>query len=97
MRPAPTGRLRADRLVHRTSHPSFTAAVGRSLVDGLSVPRLLEVWRLADPALAGDASARARANLVVLRGVVLDALEATDPDFVLWLGAQRPRTERGSR
>lgn len=87
MRAAPAGRLRADRLVHRTGHPSFTADVARSLVAGLSVPRLLEVWRLTDPAL-DPASPRARANLVVLRGVLLDALAETDPDFASWIRVQ---------
>lgn len=92
--------FRAERLVQRAAHPSFTEDVARSLVAGLSVPRLLAVWRLADPTVgrADDrVSPRARANRVVLRGVVLDALEATDPDFVTWLVAKQPSSERGSR
>lgn len=97
-RPDDAEGFRADRIVHRSGHPSFTADVARSLVAALSVPQLHEVWRLSGAGLMHPVLPRTTTNLVVLRSAVLDALEAADPTFGSWLEDQplppgpRPRS-----
>ncbi len=86
--------LSAARLVHRAGHPSFTEASARTLVAGRATTDLREVWELTGIALGETSSPRAEANLVLLRSVLLDALEAADPQFRTWLWAQAPPGRR---
>lgn len=66
-----------DRILARTRHPSFTAALAADLVAGLPRRDLRRLWRSSGRLLADRRlSSRHRLHVVILREHLLDRLDA---------------------
>jgi len=78
-----------------TSPPS--AVLTRQWLRGRSWEGLLNAWRISIEMLADGPSPRRHLALAMLRGAILDEMEARDPRaFALWLRAQQPSRDSGS-
>jgi hypothetical protein len=75
----------------------FSAVLTRQWLRGRSWEGLLNAWRISTEMLAHGPSPRRHFALVVLRGAILDEMEAREPRaFTLWLSGQQSSRDSGS-